>query len=200
MKKFLIVSIALILVMGVSVTAIAAGVEKRPEMKVQLSDEQREVIQEKRMELFETYYPEGVEEFLALQEEHKAFHIGAKNDKEALIASIRASFEEIRTLVENGDISRRDGRVQFIELKIEVRTMKNEMDLVRLDKIADQSADQDRMKEIREEVKTLLSADPVDSDAVSQLLAESLELLKNHIDSDIYYHNLILGIAASYGY
>lgn len=208
MKKFLIVTMALVLVLGLSVTALAAGAESRQEargklageQRERLTEEQREIIQAKRIGLFETYYQDGVEDFLALQDEHKEFHIGAQADREELKEAIKSSFVAIKAAVENGDISKRDGRVEFIELKIKIRTMRNEMDLVRLDKIADQAAGNDRMMEIREEVKTLLAAEPVDSDAVALLLAESLELLRAHIDSDIYYHGLMLGIAEAYGF
>lgn len=200
MKKYLIVTMVLVLVLGLSVTALAAGAERNPELKARITEEQRDDIQAKRMGLFETYYPEGLQEFLELQEEHKAFHEGALADREALKTSIQASFEAIKAAVESGEITMREGRVQFIELRMEVRTMRNEMDLVRLDKIADQAAGHDRMMEIREEVKALLAEEPVDSDAIAMLLAETLDILRTHIDSDVYYHGLMLDIAASHGF
>ncbi len=200
MKKVLIVVLALALVISFSITAFAdETVEPKPE-KRQLAAQEREDRLNRVTHLFEEYYPEGLETFLELHENHKEFHEQAATDREMHIAAVRADFDEIRAAVESGELTRREGQVQIIELRIKIRTMRNELAVVRLEKIAVQGPLFDGMLEIREEIRTLLVTDPIDGEAIAVLLAESLENLAAHVENDIHYHSIFLDIAEGYGY
>ena len=205
MKKILIIVLALALVIGISATTFAEASDRAKEVTEEnkgkaLGIEKQEERDGRLMKLFELYFPEGVEDLKEVREEHVAFHEQAKSDFEALREAIKADFDEIKAAVESGELSRREGQVLIINLRMEIRLMRNEIDEVNLAKIEAQGPVHDRILEIKEEIKVLLSVDPVDEDAMKALLIESLGLFETHLDNDIYFHGLKVDIAAAYGY
>jgi len=205
MKKVLAIIIAVVLVFALSATAFAAASDRAREVTGEnngkaLGIEKQEKTRERLRELFAMYYPEGLEDLDEIQEDHREFHEEAKEDREELQGKIRDAYEEIKAAVEAGDLTRREAHVQIINLRMDIRSMRNEFDEVLLEKIEAQAPVHDRMAEIREEIKLLLAIDPVDADAIEALLIETLGLLELHLENDIYFHGLFQDIAESYGY
>ena len=204
MKKIITIIIAIVLVFAISATAFAAS-NRAKEVTGENPGkangiEKQERNNERLRELFATYYPEGLEILDVIQEEHREFHEEAKEDREELREAIRADFEAIKEAVESGAITPREGRVQSINLRMDIRNMKNEMDEVLLEKIEAQAPVHDRLVEIKMEIKMIMETDPIDAEAIMELLVETLGLLQQHLDNDIYYHGLFMDIAESYGY
>ena len=204
-KKAITIMIALVLVFTVSASAFAAASDRAKEVTDEnngraLGIEKQEGDGERLKELFATYFPDGLDALEAHQEAHKDFHETAKAENEAIREAVRADFEAIKDAVEDGSLTKREGKVQTINLRMDIRNMRNEIDLVLLDKIDAQAPVHDRLAEIRQEIKSLLETDPVDGDAIALLLEESLGLFEEHLENDIYYHGLMMDAAASYGY
>ena len=205
MKKVITIIIAVVMVFALSATAFAAASDRAKEVTGDnngkaLGIEKQERNNERLRELFAKYFSEGLEKLDEIQEDHREFHEEAKEDREELQEAIRADFDEIKSAVESGDLTRREGHIQIINLRMDIRSMRNEMDEVILEKIDAQAPVHDRLAEIREEIKGLLSTDPIDADAIAVLLEESLGLFETHLENDIYYHGLCQDIAESYGY
>ncbi|MCK5759370.1 MAG: hypothetical protein KAH14_09790 [Clostridiales bacterium] len=205
MKKILILAVALIMVLAVSVTAFAATGETEKKVvseskRDSLALENQEGRGERLRALFTEYFEEGLDELIEVQEAHISFHENVKVYREEVKNAIAADFEAIKAAVESEDLTRREGRVELIELRMSIRNMRNEIDEVLLQKIEAQAPVHDRMVEVKDEVKTLLEADPVDADAVKFLLEETLSLLSLHLGNDELYHGLFVDIAIGYGY
>lgn len=205
MKKVISIISAVVLVFAISVTAFAAASDRAKEVTSEnngkaVGIEKQENNREMLRELFAIYYPEGIETLDEIQAEHREFHEQAREEREELREEINADFDKIREAVENGDLTRREGYVQIINLRMDIRLMRNEFDEVLLEKIDAQAPVNDRLAEVRQEIRGLLETEPIDADAISVLLAETLDLLQTHLENDMYYHGLFQDVAASYGY
>lgn len=205
MKKVLVIAIAVVLVFAVSITAFAAPGNADSEATVEKTEmAEKEISAEDRAEklkaLFVTYYEDGVEELDEIQAAHISFHENAKLDREALRAAVEAERGAIKAAIESGDLTKREGRVEFIELRIGIRDMRNDVDELLLDKIEAQAPVHDRMIEVRTEMKALLETEPVDSESIQVLLVETLSLLTSHLENDQLYHGLFMDAVAGYGF
>ena len=205
MKKVLIIAVALVMVFAVSVTAFAATGETEKRV---VDESKRDALTSKNPEdrgerlraLFTEYYEEGLDELIEYQDTHISFHEAAKTYKEELKITIKTDFDAIKASVESGDLTKREGRVESIELRMSIRNMRNEIDEVLLTKIEAQTPVHDRLVEVKGEVKALLEADPVDADAVKLLLEETFSLLSSHLGNDTLYHGMFVDVAESHGY
>jgi len=205
MKKVITIIIAVVMVFALSATVFAAAGDRAKEVTREnngkaLGIEKQERSGDRLRELFVKYFSEGLEKLDEIQEDHREFHEEAKEDREDLQEAIRADFEEIKSAVESGDLTRREGHIKIINLRMDIRSMRNEMDEALLEKISAQAPVHDRLAEVREEIKGLLATEPIDEDAIAVLLEESLGLFEIHLENDIYYHGLFQDIAESYGY
>ena len=203
-KKILIIAAVVVLALSVSAVALAdtsgtRDIENGKALGLE-KQEQRETAGRLIYRLFNKYYPEGLETLLETREAHREFHEEAREDREELAQAIREAREEIKEALEKGDIDRVEARRLFGQLKSDVEAMKSEFAEVRDEKRAAQEPIRERLAEIRSELKVLLGEDPVDGDSVKALLEESLGLFIQHLDNDIYYHGIFLGIAESYGF
>lgn len=203
-KKILIIVSVVVLVLSVSVGVLAdtdgtKEIEKGKVLSLE-KQEQRERNKERLNQLFQEYYPEGLEELIEIREAHVEFNEEAKEDREELTQAIREAREEIKEDSESGEITRIEARRSLIQLRYEVENMKTDFMEVRVEKKAAQEPIRERLFEIRNELKILLTEDPVDSLLVKTLLEETLVLFNLHLENDIYYYDIILSIAESYGF
>ncbi len=193
------------MVFAVSITAFAATGET--DKKVVDESKRDALASENQVErgqrlraLFTEYNEEGLDELIEVQDAHMSFHENVKAYREEVKIATKADFDAIRAAVESGDLTRREGRVELIELRMSIRNMRNEIDEVLLQKIEVQAPIHDRIVEVKDEVKALLEADPVDADAVKLLLEETLSLLSSHLGNDELYHGMIVDIIVGYEY
>jgi hypothetical protein len=203
-KKVLIVISVVVLVLSVSIGVLADTDETKERKNGKAlgteKQEQAERNGERIIGLFEEYYPEGLEELIENREAHVEFHEGAKEAREELAAEIKEAKDEIKEDLDNGEITRIEARRMLVQFRYDVENMKTDFMEVLEQKKTAQEPFRERLNEIREELKVLLTTEPVDAVAVKGLLEENLGLFKQHLENDIYYFDMIGTIAESYGF
>jgi len=160
------------------------------------------------LSLFETYYPEGLSDFEALQAEHRAFHEGQaairavhKEDVDAARSEIKAQFEAIRDALDSGEITleeataNRDAiRSSLDDIKAEATAMKSAISEI----IANKQVEVDAINALRATTRTTiveaLAADPVDEATIQSALATVSDLLDQHLAVDYKYAEQIANL------
>jgi len=151
--------------------------------------------------LFETYYPEGLDEFEALQAEHRAFHEGQSAIREAHKATIDAMKEDIksemiaiRTALEAGEITEEDAASQRAEIRSGIEEHRAEMLITKtaIDEIlSNKQSEVDAIKALNVEnravIQAALASDPIDTAAIISGLQTVTDLLEEHIAVDYDY-------------
>lgn len=185
MKKLLMLLLVLSMVMGASLMAYAE--EAAEEERLPL----RERVEARMVKVFEDYYEAGLERYLALKEEHQAFHENAKAEREANRALIREEINALKEQVINGEITREEAK-EIIEGKKEsLQALKESIQAILEDKKVDAELIREDIKGIHDDLKVVLTAERVDSNQVLNLLDALLVQMSAHLEMDLYYYDLI---------
>lgn len=210
MKKTLAILMTLTLIFACSATAFAAPENTsgtRPSVEGEGRDRPHSIDN-----LYETYYPEGIETHSSLVAEHEAFHTSRDAIKaehqaqvEADKAEIKAEVDAIRSDLEAGLISEEEAQALMGAIRSDIEAKKAELDALRAELeviLAEKQAANDALKAQREAnraaIIAALQSNPVDGDAIASALASGLDLLRQHIDLDYYYADQIDAILGSY--
>ena len=205
-KKIFVIVLAIVMIVSISAGVMAATgnsdtLGKGRNAEEELTRQEKIARAHRRMMyMFNEYYPEGVEGLLEVWEDHREFHEGAWENRQAIIEAMKEDREEIKALYESGEIDRAEARRLIAELRGNITAMRTEFSDVTEEKQAAQQLVRDRLEEVREEIKGLLDSEEVDAEAIQELLVETLELLNQHVENDVLFHTQYLEIAAYYGY
>jgi len=134
--------------------------------------------------IFETYYPEKLDAFEALNASHRQFHDERKlSQKETRREERRLILEEMK----DGTLDNSEAFDQLEALKSE-RQAKGEAIKAILDEKKEALAlEKTQNEQMRDALKVLMDAEPKDSDAIKALLDDLLENLNDHLTLDQYY-------------
>lgn len=141
--------------------------------------------------IFETYYPEMLDTYLSLDAEHMAFHDAQRSERQALIEAGKATFNDIRKAVQDGEMTREEGKAALDAIREEHSTTRSEIQAVLELKKAELEASKADNEAVRESLKTLLSAEVKDEAAIQAALDQAMTLLEHHIAIDEKYAALI---------
>lgn len=183
MKKLvlLVMSLTLLLSTTVSVSADTEGPRERSDGKRGPGIEG----------IFETYYPEGLSEFEALQEEHQAFHEGRKALRDEHRADLEAEKAAIKAAVESGEMTQEEARAFITARKAEQEPIKEALNALRDAKKEELESIKASREILKANILEALKSDPVDTATIAAHLIETTELLEAHIAIDYKYADLV---------
>lgn len=188
MKKILVLCLVFAL-------AISSGAAVFAEEHVKKDGEERIVTKEQREErllnLFESYNPDGLEVYLDFKAGHKAFHENAEVIKQAFRDKNLAERLALRAQVANGEITKDEAKAIMEAKKETLLPIKEEVKSLLESKKEDALLIRESLKSIKDSLKVALSQDSIDSALVVELLDDLLLQLNAHLDMDIYYFDLI---------
>jgi chromosome segregation ATPase len=190
MKKLL--SMVLVLVMVLSMTTLVFAEENENFPKERLTQEERgeKPVQrgERVIHLFETYYPEMLEDILALQDEHQSFHDMTLAEREAMKASVKEEIANLREQLQNEEITFEEFKAIIETFKAEKEALKAEIEPIIEAKKAEAEGIRESIKSVFESIKASLDAG---NEEIQPLLDQLYTLMASHVDMDYYYYDLV---------
>ena len=207
-KLFSAVLVLGLLVAGSSVSALAPeGQSSKEDRQAKMEERaqkqaEREAKYQQRQEevtkLFNDYNPEGLGSFNAITDEHESFHESQKANTEAWRASIKASFDELKVKLDNGEITQEAFDASKEELKNSMSTYRDEASALRDSKKEELTTVREERQTIGVEIKAMKESGEVDEIRIAELLNAITDLTGEHLVVDEKYAELLNILRSNY--
>ncbi|MDK2868566.1 MAG: hypothetical protein PWP51_1422 [Clostridiales bacterium] len=138
-------------------------------------------------EAFETYYPEALDTYTALEAEHKAFHESRDALRETAMAAEKQAYQEIVDALLSGEMDREAARAAIEDLRGAGAETRESLKAIFDEKREALEADKTINDALRDTLRALLTAETVDEAAVQNALDEVIAQLQSHIALDEKY-------------
>lgn len=175
-KVLVILALVAVMLVGFAVTANAAPPE-----------ESRERDAKALTRLFLKYDTENLGEYLAIKEEHRAFHESRKGLYEATKQRVAGQLNALIEALIDGEMTLEQAQEAFAENRDKVAEFRETLDGIRDLRQAEAEAIREDLQDVRTQIKDALSTDEVDEALMKDLLAQSLKLFNQHLQMDYKY-------------
>ena len=142
-------------------------------------------------DLFSEYNPGALQEYIDMKAEHKAFHESRAALRTEYIRNYSAQVSEITAQIADGTITPAEGRRQLQILKNEIQAYREAAEQIFKDKKQEAEAIKEKFESLKESIKNELKDETTDAGKMAGCLDELNTLLRNHIDTDYKYAEMI---------
>ncbi len=188
MKKLVVLLLVALMTLGTTAMVFA---EETTTEKGERQERSKEDKREGVLELFSTYFAEGLDDFNAAITAHKSFHESVRSEREIFKADQKAAREAYRESIKSGDYTREEAKAIFEEAKAANLALKAELEAIRTLKKADVAANDLEMKTVREALRAALQEEVIDGALVQSYLGQMTVLMNEHLDIDTLYYDMI---------
>jgi hypothetical protein len=136
---------------------------------------------------FETYAPELLDTYTALEETHRAFHEARNALRETALEDQKAAYNDIFEALLSGEMEREDAQAAVQVLRDSGAKTREALKAILEEKNVALEADKAANDALRDTLKSLLTADTVDEEAVHEALEQVIVQLQDHIALDEKY-------------
>lgn len=193
MKKLFVFVLVMSMVLSMTTVVFAEENTLVGERVERFVKEDKKEVQrgERLVALFEKFNPEKVNDLLALQSEHQAFHEMAQSERDAVKENVKETIMDLKAQVEAGTLTQEEVKSLIEAMRAENETTKEMIQGLLAGKKEEAEAIRSEIQLILQEVKNEISSETTNEENIKSLLDQMLVLLEKHLEMDYYYYNLV---------